>query len=82
MLFSKRRKVTALAEEWCQKNGAPLHPFNIVTALSALGLLNNEAVEHTLAGKQGEKYCVCKRPAAEKDFCFACQSPLRPAAKA
>ncbi len=39
ILFSKRRKITELAEEWCSKNDVPTHPFNIVTALVSLGLI-------------------------------------------
>lgn len=45
MLFSERRKVTSLAEEWCNRNDLSLYPFNIITALDALGYLRNEPVE-------------------------------------
>lgn len=41
-----------------------------------------QAAEHTLAHGQGEEYCVCEKPIAEKGFCFVCQSPVRPASKA
>lgn len=39
ILFSKRKKLAERAIEWCEKKGAPLNPFNIVTALNAIGAL-------------------------------------------
>lgn len=39
ILFSRRKAIAEEAERWCQDNAAPAEPFNIVTALAALGHL-------------------------------------------
>lgn len=39
--FTYRRWVTESAEGWLEARGLPVTPFNIVTALDAIGLLNN-----------------------------------------
>jgi len=39
-LFSKRKRASEEAEEWCRKQGCSPCPFNIVTALSCLGYLS------------------------------------------
>jgi hypothetical protein len=39
MLFSDRRQVARRAVEWCTDNGITACPFNIVTAINAMGYL-------------------------------------------
>lgn len=39
VLFSKRKRISELVEDWCGANNASLSVFNIVTALDALGCL-------------------------------------------
>jgi hypothetical protein len=51
-----------LAEEWCKNNNVPVNPFNIVTALSSLGLLSAETV--TRQDYSGGDACTCKKPIA------------------
>lgn len=40
--FSTRSRITHEAQEWCDNLGIPQHPFNIVTALAALGYLDKD----------------------------------------
>ena len=42
VLFSRRQEITRMAKDWCMKTKANPSPFNIVTAIDALGLLKNK----------------------------------------
>jgi hypothetical protein len=41
VIFSQRRIVAHKAIDWCIDNGAPVEPFNIVTALDSLGYITD-----------------------------------------
>jgi len=49
MFFSQRQKLSTMAETWCIQNNASICPLNIVTALSALGVLKvpNDRADQT-----------------------------------
>lgn len=54
MLFSERKKISDLAEQWCRDKGIPVNVFNVVTALDALGLLQQSDDVQTNGA-----YCRC-----------------------
>lgn len=50
-LFSTRIRMEEAAAEWCRNAGVPPTPFNVVTALSSLGLLaEQERIQEWLHG--------------------------------
>lgn len=49
--FSTRSRMEEAAAEWCRNAGVPPTPFNVVTALSSLGLLaEQERIQEWLHG--------------------------------
>lgn len=42
LIFSRRHRLAAVAEEWCVQKGILACPLNIVTALNAMEMLNVE----------------------------------------
>ena len=50
-LFSTRVRMEEAAAEWCRNAGVPPTPFNVVTALSSLGLLaEQERIQEWIHG--------------------------------
>ena len=83
MVFSDRKKIAEDAEDWCDRHGCEPIPFNIVTALSALGMLTHRGVVdngNTIPSSHFWTCRKCQKPVIVGDgipsdeLCFECKS--------
>jgi hypothetical protein len=51
MIFTKRIALSRLAMAWCHARNIPAEPFNVVTALFALGHLKADSVSPSPGGR-------------------------------
>jgi len=73
VLFSIRKNITEDAKDWCVRHGCDPIPFNIVTALCALGIVTYSEVPKNCSAFP---YIGNAIPSSHFWICRTCQKPV------